>query len=170
MSSAAIDMKTCNKCREAKPLTEFRKHAGTKDKLTTYCKSCLYALARGWRNNNKIHVTDWFASYRQKNKQQLNTNQKKWRENNKGKKNADTALRFAVKMQRTPKWLTKEQKQSIKEFYVMAKELEKIFPWKQHVDHIVPLQGADVCGLHVPWNLQILSAKENITKGNRYNG
>lgn len=168
MSSVAISMKTCNRCKEIKLLTEFRKHANTKDKLTTYCKPCLQDLTKGWRHVNKNHVIDWFASYRQKNKQQLNTNQKKWRQANQGKKNADTALRAAAKEQRTPKWLTKEQKQSIKEFYVMAKELEKVFPWKQCVDHILPLRGKDVCGLHVPWNLQILSAKDNMEKGNRY--
>lgn len=163
-------MKTCNKCKTDKPLTEFRKHSSTKDKLTTYCKPCLQEQVKGWVQNNKEHLNVWNANYREKNKKQINANQKRWRENNKGKKNADTALRFAAKMQRTPKWLTKEQKQEIKQFYVMASELEKVFPWTQCVDHIVPLRGKDVCGLHVPWNLQILSAKDNMEKGNRYNG
>lgn len=163
-------MKTCTKCEIAKPLTEFRKHKSTKDKLTTYCKSCLQAQVKEWTLNNKEYIQSWNTEYRKNNKKTLNENQKRWRKNNRGKKNADTALRHAAKMQRTPKWLTKEQKQEIKQFYVMASELENIFPWEQCVDHIVPLRGKDVCGLHVPWNLQILSAKANMEKGNRYNG
>jgi 5-methylcytosine-specific restriction endonuclease McrA len=64
--------------------------------------------------------------------------------------------------------LTEEHFKEIELFYQMAKELETIFPWKQHVDHIVPLNGKQVSGFHAPWNLQILSAKANMQKGNRY--
>jgi hypothetical protein len=49
-------------------------------------------------------------------------------------------------------------------------DLETVFPWKQHIDHIVPLQGKLVSGLNVPWNLQILSASMNIEKGNKFSG
>jgi 5-methylcytosine-specific restriction endonuclease McrA len=74
--------------------------------------------------------------------------------------------RRAKQAQATPAWLTNEQFKQIEEFYSMAKELETVFPWKQHVDHVVPINGKDVCGLHVPWNLQILSMKANLEKGN----
>ena len=90
-----------------------------------------------------------------------------WAKSNRDVKNSNNAKRRAAKLQATPPWLTTHQLQEIDEHYAMAKELEKVFPWPQHVDHIEALQGNDVCGLHVPWNLQILSRKANLEKGNR---
>lgn len=119
--------------------------------------------------NNKRYET-YYKDYVAQNKDKIRSISSKWQSLNKGKVNSVTAKRHASKMLRTPKWLSKEQLLDIKEFYVMATELEAVFPWKQCVDHIVPLQGKTVSGLHVPWNLQILSAKANISKGNRFSG
>lgn len=84
--------------------------------------------------------------------------------------NARSAKRRVIKKQAMLKWLTKKQIEEIADIYKQAKELEQIFfNRKFHVDHIIPLQGKDVCGLHVPWNLQILTAEENKSKGNKYN-
>ena len=70
------------------------------------------------------------------------------------------ALRRARKLQATPRWLTKEQVKEMQRFYVNC-------PTGFHVDHIHPLKGVGLCGLHVPWNLQYLPAQENLSKGNR---
>jgi 5-methylcytosine-specific restriction endonuclease McrA len=70
-------------------------------------------------------------------------------------------------MKATPLWLTKEQKKEILEFYSLAKELQWLSEEPLHVDHIVPLQGKEVCGLHVPWNLQIIPKSMNLRKKNR---
>jgi hypothetical protein len=80
---------------------------------------------------------------------------------------AKHASKGLCKKQRAPKWLTEQQKDWIKTWYTMAKWMERTFGGKWHVDHIIPLQGEDVSGLHVPWNMQILPASENIRKGNR---
>lgn len=99
-------------------------------------------------NNNKVRV-------------------KKFAINNPNKM-AEKAMRYhAEKLNRTPPWLTKEHFKQMHEIYALAKIKEEFTGEKHHVDHIEPLRGKDRCGLHVPWNLQVLTAEENIKKGNR---
>jgi hypothetical protein len=75
--------------------------------------------------------------------------------------------RRAAKLQALPKWLTPEQLEQIKELYTCAQMFKLYTGEEYHVDHIVPLQGENVCGLHVPWNLQVIPAKENQVKYNK---
>lgn len=86
----------------------------------------------------------------------------RWARENPGCVNAKTARRRARKHQATPAWLTDAQKAEIKLKYTLAKAFGNL-----EVDHIVPLKHPDVCGLHVPWNLQYLDRIANATKGNR---
>ena len=67
----------------------------------------------------------------------------------------------------TPAWLTKEQRNDIKQLYIEARKLTKLTGDKYEVDHIVPLINDDVCGLHVPWNLQVLTKDQNLRKSNK---
>lgn len=75
--------------------------------------------------------------------------------------------RRSSKLQRTPEWLTSSDLVNIKGFYAMSIRISKCLGIVHHVDHIVPLRGKTVSGLHVPWNLQVLPAKLNISKGNK---
>ena len=84
--------------------------------------------------------------------------QKQWRKNNPQKNRLKEANRRARKLQATPSWANMEK---IKEIYLNC-------PKGYHVDHIIPLQGNTVCGLHVENNLQYLKAKENLRKGNNF--
>ena len=86
---------------------------------------------------------------------------------NPGRAHARAMKRYAAKLQATPPWLTAQHLSDIEKFYVEAARLQATDGIKRHVDHIYPLQGRTVCGLHVPWNLQILIAVENRKKGNR---
>ena len=67
----------------------------------------------------------------------------------------------------TPKWLTAEQKLEVRFHYRMAIALSRATKIPHAVDHIIPLQGEDVCGLHVPWNMQVLTQDENLKKSNK---
>jgi hypothetical protein len=79
-------------------------------------------------------------------------------------KNVNTAKRRAQKLQATPPWADTA---AIKAIYEQASFMSKVLGEKQHVDHIIPLQGKKVCGLHVAANLQILSATDNLKKSNK---
>jgi len=139
-------------------------------------------LAKMWEINNKEYSKKIKKKYRIENKELLREKRKVYYENtreyrlefgknhyklNKHKYMAKYAKRRAKKLKATPHWLTKEQLLLIENIYEQAKKLEKETGIKYHVDHIIPLQGENVCGLHVPWNLQILTAKENLSKNNK---
>ena len=150
---------------------------------------------RQWRKNNPEKYRETERAYRKNNKDKIYHNNQNWRDSNRdkdreikrnyanspegrkkgrqwkkdnpGKVNAAAAKRRAAKLQATPPWLTKEQKSEIVGFYIKAREMTDITGIPHHVDHIMPLNGENTCGLHVPWNLQILTAEENITKSNK---
>jgi hypothetical protein len=94
---------------------------------------------------------------------------KRYKQTPKGKANtlANDAKRRAAKLQRTPPWLDIVQNAEIEFTYEYCAALRSI-GLNYHVDHIVPLQGKTVSGLHVPWNLQVIPADENIRKANRF--
>ncbi len=67
----------------------------------------------------------------------------------------------------TPKWLSAEQTMEIRLKYRLAIELSRATGVRYAVDHVVPLQGESVCGLHVPWNMEVITQGENLKKSNK---
>ena len=93
---------------------------------------------------------------------------KQWRNNNIGIGNYHSAKRHTAKLKRTPIWLTIEDMEHVKQIYITAQELTELTGIPFHVDHIIPLRGEIVSGLHIPSNLQILPFYENLSKSNNF--
>jgi 5-methylcytosine-specific restriction endonuclease McrA len=78
-----------------------------------------------------------------------------------------TSVRKRRHRSATPKWVGAEEKKAIRQLYLEAQRLTKITKERYVVDHIVPLINDSVCGLHVPWNLRVMTQEENLKKSNK---
>lgn len=160
-------MKKCYCCLQEKELTEFTKDKSKPDGLKIYCKVCANSKKKAWREANKERVAEYDKQWINHNKDKKNANYARYQKNNKGKVNARNSQHRANKKSATPAWADLEK---IKAMYNVA----QYFDWisggfvKHHVDHIVPLRGKNVCGLHVENNLQILIDKDNLRKSNKH--
>ena len=165
-------MKKCTKCKVDKPLIDFSKDKYRKDGLESRCKVCKKTSSRDHYQNNKEYYKEYgrenkqkIKDYYQNNKDAFRVAQSRWQKNNKDKGNAKQAKRRATKLQATPQWADLGK---IQEVYKEAQRLTELLGIEMHVDHIVPLQGTLVSGLHVETNLQILTAVENLRKSNKF--
>nr|AMP48322.1 hypothetical protein [uncultured bacterium]AMP48369.1 hypothetical protein [uncultured bacterium] len=79
-----------------------------------------------------------------------------------------TSVRKRRHRNATPQWITAEQKLAMRKLYLQAMQLTKLTGEKYVVDHIVPLINDSVCGLHVPWNLRVITQEENLKKANKF--
>lgn len=127
-------------------------------------KSARRAQHRRWEAANP----DYFAVYAWFNAEALVDRRRIWNAANRPLKRFYWAKYMMAKRHATPLWLTPEQEEQIKAFYFEAAAKTVATGVVYEVDHVVPLQGKNVCGLHVPWNLQVLTAEENCRKGNSY--
>ena len=123
--------------------------------------------SKSYQKNRKAH-TDRCRLWVKSNPGKSREHKNKWKSKNQSSVTAGTAKRRASKMKRTPPWLSKSQMLEIRHVYKSARLLSIQTGVAHHVDHIIPLQGELVSGLHVPWNLQVLTAFDNASKGNTY--
>jgi hypothetical protein len=160
--------KLCSTCSVEKPVSEFYKQTtrGTHG-VRGSCKACDNLKKRRYRTQLgetlKIRKQQEYL----KNRESRLAQKKEYRQSNRGKINALVAARKKVIKQRTPKWVTKEELWLIKEAYELAALRTKMFNFSWHVDHVLPLQGETVSGLHVPNNLQVIPWLDNIQKKNK---
>jgi hypothetical protein len=146
-------LKTCLKCKTTKSLFDFGKESANKGGLCRWCKDCKYSATTKWKNNNKEALKKYKKEYASKKQAKLTSLERK---------------RQAAKLNRTPVWLTEFDKLKIECLYQVAAMRTRESGYEWHVDHIIPLQGKTVSGLHVPSNLQVIPATENLRKNNLY--
>ena len=150
---------------------------------------------RIWRNKNRARYRKQQAEYRERHREEIrarhkewvdnnkeanDTHKKKWSDNNRdaintrsreywnnhrGEKAAHCAKRRAAKLERTPPWANMKK---IERIYMLANWASKFTDEPLEVDHIIPLQGKNISGLHVHTNLQILKRSENQAKSNNW--
>ena len=90
-----------------------------------------------------------------------------WKANNKTQVLADTKARRRKHREATPNWLSRTQRSEIRQIYQIAITMTQTTGEQYVVDHIVPLRSHEVCGLHVPWNLRVITQEENLVKSNK---
>ena len=167
--------KVCACCKQTKLIEEFNKDRQKKDGLTSYCKSCnslknssFYARTKKTSKTNvkrgKLTVNEYASIWRNENKETVKKARDRWASKNTHKLREKGMRRYISQTQQTPKWLNLGHKAEIEGFYFFC----QLFKGYQ-VDHIVPIRGKSVSGMHVPWNLQVLTAEQNRAKSNFFN-
>lgn len=168
-------MKICTQCLQDKRLEDFHKRIASLDGLAYKCKKCVNENTDKWRRQhpnahaiwyqeNKAHKAAYFKTWRTKHADDEALRLANWARKNPHKVNAIIAKRVAAKLRAIPSWA---DYCAIQNIYREASRLRADTGERYEVDHIVPLQGKTVCGLHWEGNLQILKKAENISKHNR---
>ena len=147
--------KTCSLCGESDKLFRYRWHGQNKSHLfVSRCADCEKRLTKEhqqknrayWRELNRKSYSNWSPEQKEKRNKQSYLRHKRTRVRSRG----DELTEFVFS-----------------EAYDLAKIREKVFGFKWHIDHIIPLNGKRVSGLHVWNNLQVIPAVENLSKGNK---
>lgn len=132
----------------------------------------LRAKARAHREKNHARILAEKRLHYRANKDRYHALNKKWKDDNPewrlAKQPLYTAQYRAAKRRSAPPWLTSLHHRQIAVYYRVAARKTAQTGIPHHVDHIVPLRGRNVCGLHVPWNLRITTAAKNLAKGNSF--
>lgn len=122
---------------------------------------------RQWHQDNASAVSASRKKWYLENKEMVFAKAREYANKNPAWKASHCAKRRTQKLNAKPSWLTEEHLFYIEEAYHLSNKRKQLTNITWNVDHIIPLQGKKVCGLHVPWNLQVITSSENFRKGNR---
>lgn len=176
--SKPIIKKECKVC--AADITEKYK-----SRKGLYCETCFKDYMRAYREENKEkiaaqkkawsirnfeHKAAQDRGYAQQNPEKRREARLKWAKANPGLDKAAKQQNYVERKLRRPNWLSEDDAWMISEVYELAAVRTELFGFSWHVDHIVPLKGKLVSGLHVPHNLQVIPWVENLRKGAKFDG
>ena len=152
----------CISCKQAAEQAYYKANAAKKRELTKEYRlrnpELARARVRACAKANPEVARIWTSENREK----IRASVRKWDKAHQGRKNAIGAKRRAAQIRRTPAWTNADDLSVI----YAAAEVAKVMWPDTEVDHIIPLQGKYVSGLHVPLNLQIIPLFHNRSKGN----
>jgi hypothetical protein len=130
-------------------------------------REAILASKRAYYELNPSKLAEKGHRYFLGNKEKIAQAEKAYREAFPEKGRARLMKRRAIKLNATPIWFSCFDEFVVSEASRLAVERERMTGIKWHVDHIVPLQGKTVCGLHIGINLAVIPASANLQKGNR---
>jgi hypothetical protein len=133
-----------------------KRYAENKEKMKEY------------RIKNRDKRAKQAREWNKTNPEKVQANNREWLKNNPDKNRHKCALRRSARMQRTPCWLTEDDMILIQRKYTLAQKKTESTGEKWVVDHILPLRGKLVSGLHVPANLRVIKETTNARKYNKY--
>jgi hypothetical protein len=154
-----------------------REHSGLRYTVNADCVECAelrqktaarqkfeaqYRKTKQYQNYQKAYQKTYAKSEAYK------AQKTRYAQKNKGKIAAKTKKYTASKLKRTPHWLTEDDFWMIEQAYELAQQRSELFKFPWDVDHVIPLQGVLVSGLHTPYNLQVIPARDNRSKSNRF--
>ena len=147
------------------------KHGHVAERYTASktCCECANATANKTKAKDRARYSAQAVEWGKQNPERRAQHQRTQNAKRPGKRNLWTMNYRTAKAARLPKWLNDGQLFEMESVYTYCSALRKI-GLDYHVDHVVPLRGKSISGLHVPWNLQVLPGSENMSKGNTFNG
>lgn len=161
-------MKKCTKCNDIKSYENFYKHSRYLDGYGSYCKDCYSKYQKHYKVLNRNKIRERKKNWAKNNPEKVKRYDKKYLENNRAKINTYNAKRRSEKLFASVN--ISNDKHLINELYQDANDCQWLSELKLEVDHIIPLKHEKVCGLHVSWNLQLLTREDNAIKKNKFDG
>ena len=144
-----------------------RGHVAERFVCIKHCIECNRASTAAYDAEHREERAAYGAAYYAEHRGEQKAYSAKYAKDHASARCANTAKRKAAKLRATPSW---SDLKAAAKTYEQCAWLTMASGIEHEVDHFIPLQGELVCGLHVPANLQIITAAQNSSKGNRYDG